>query len=98
MIKSEEDLNADFDQTIRFVEGIERLFKSIFFGEKTYFISYVRYMFWSTIVYKYHDTYLFFLFSALQPADSMIPDISVLLANNQFLGEEKELYFIQGLF
>ena len=34
---------------------IERVVKSDFFSEKTYFISYVRNMFWATIQFKYHD-------------------------------------------
>ena len=46
------------NQEFRFVEGIchfERGFKSDFFLSKmTYFTSYVRNMFWATILYKYH--------------------------------------------
>ena len=42
----------------RFVEGIgyiERVVKfCFFFSEKTSFTAYVRYMFWATILYKYH--------------------------------------------
>ena len=33
---------------------IERVVKSDFFSEKTYFTSFVRNMFWATILYKYH--------------------------------------------
>ena len=33
---------------------IERVVKSDFFPEKTYFTSYVRNVCWTTILYKYH--------------------------------------------
>ena len=43
-------------QEFRFVEGVWLHRKS--FPEKTFFTSYVRNMFWATILYKYHDTTL----------------------------------------
>ena len=43
------DLSKAFDY-------IERVVKSDFLLERTYFTSYVRNLFWATILYKYHDT------------------------------------------
>ena len=45
------DTEVDFDLFKAF-GYIERVVKSGFFPEKTYFISYVRNMFWATILYK----------------------------------------------
>ena len=44
-------------QKIRLVEGIwlhRNIRQILFFSEKTYLTSYVRNMFWATILYKYH--------------------------------------------
>ena len=54
------------NQIFRFVEGIwlNRKSQQIrLFSKKAYFISYVRNMFWATILYKYHEynMYIFLL-------------------------------------
>ena len=36
---------------------IERVVKSDFFSETTYFTSYLRNIFWATILYKYYDIF-----------------------------------------
>ena len=55
----------------------ERVVKSDLFLEKTYFTSYLRMMFWATVLYKYYE--VFSLIWALAP---LIRKFAIVITND----------------